>query len=130
MSMWSTRRPSAVVLKTPSAPFLSQLTDRAGMIVSPKAAAAEGKDFAQHPVCAGPMKFVERVAQDHVTLERFADYWNKDAIHIDRVIYQSHPRQLDPPRQPAGRQHRPRGIHRAHRHRRGEAQSEAEARDL
>ena len=77
-----------IVLKTPSAPFLSQLTDRAGMIVSPKAAAAEGKDFAQHPVCAGPMKFVERVAQDHVTLERFADYWNKDAIHIDRVIYQ------------------------------------------
>jgi peptide/nickel transport system substrate-binding protein len=77
-----------IVLKTPSAPFLSQLTDRAGMIVSPKAAAAEGRDFAQHPVCAGPMKFVERVAQDHVTLERFADYWNKDAIHIDRVIYQ------------------------------------------
>jgi peptide/nickel transport system substrate-binding protein len=77
-----------IVLKTPSAPFLSQLTDRAGMILSPKAAAAEGRDFAQHPVCAGPMKFVERVAQDHVTLERFADYWNKDAIHIDRVIYQ------------------------------------------
>jgi peptide/nickel transport system substrate-binding protein len=77
-----------VVLKTPSAPFLSQLTDRAGMIVSPKAAAAEGKDFALHPVCAGPMKFVERVAQDRIVLERFADYWNKDAIHVDRVIYQ------------------------------------------
>jgi peptide/nickel transport system substrate-binding protein len=77
-----------IVLKAPSAPFLSQLTDRAGMIVSQKAAEAEGKDFSQHPVCAGPMKFVERVAQDHVTLERFADYWNKDAIHIDRVIYQ------------------------------------------
>ena len=77
-----------IVLKSPSAPFLSQLTDRAGMIVSPKAAQAEGKDFGLHPVCAGPMKFVERVAQDHVTLERFADYWNKDAIHLDRVIYQ------------------------------------------
>ena len=77
-----------LVLKTPSAPFLAQLTDRAGMIVSPKAAEAEGKDFGLHPVCAGPMKFVERAAQDHVTLERFADYWNKDAIHIDRVIYQ------------------------------------------
>ncbi len=34
------------------------------------------------------MKFVERVAQDHITLERFADYWNKDAIHLDRVTYQ------------------------------------------
>jgi peptide/nickel transport system substrate-binding protein len=80
-----------VVLKGPSAPFLSQLTDRAGMIVSPKAAEAAGKDFALHPVCAGPMKFVERVAQDHITLERFADYWNKDSIHIDRVIYQAIP---------------------------------------
>ena len=77
-----------LVLKAPSAPFLSQLTDRAGMIVSPTAAKAEGKDFGLHPVCAGPMKFVERVANDHVTLERFTDYWNKDAIHLDRVIYQ------------------------------------------
>ena len=77
-----------LVLKTPSAPLLSQLTDRAGMIVSPKAAEAEGKDFGLHPVCAGPMKFVERVAQDHITLERFADYWNKDAMHLDRVVYQ------------------------------------------
>ena len=77
-----------LVLKTPSAPLLSQLTDRAGMVVSPKAAEAAGKDFGLHPVCAGPMKFGERVAQDHITLERFADYWNKDAIHLDRVIYQ------------------------------------------
>ena len=80
-----------MVLKEPSAPFLSQLTDRAGMIVSPKAAEAAGKDFALHPVCAGPMKFVERVAQDRIVLERFADYWNKDAIHFDRVIYQPIP---------------------------------------
>jgi peptide/nickel transport system substrate-binding protein len=27
------------------------------------------------------------VAQDHITLERFADYWDKDRIHIDKVIY-------------------------------------------
>ncbi len=77
-----------VVLKEPSAPFLSQLTDRAGMIVSPKAAEAAGRDFALHPVCAGPMTFVERVAQDRIVLERFADYWDKGAIHLDRVIYQ------------------------------------------
>ena len=76
-----------VVLKTPSAPFLAQLTDRAGMILAPKAAASEGKDFAQHPVCAGPFRFGERVAEDHITLERFPDYWDKSAIHFDRVIY-------------------------------------------
>src|SRR6185437_12469036 len=43
-----------IVLKAPSSPFLSQLTDRSGMIVSPKAAEAAGKDFTLKPVCAGP----------------------------------------------------------------------------
>jgi peptide/nickel transport system substrate-binding protein len=76
-----------VVLKQPSSPFLSQLTDRAGMILAPKAAAQEGNDFGLHPVCTGPFKFVERVPQDHVTLERFPQYWNPGAIHFDRVIY-------------------------------------------
>ena len=80
-----------IVLKQPSAPFLAQLTDRAGMVVSPTAAEKEGKDFGLHPVCAGPMRFVERVAQDHITLERYPGYWNKDAIHLDRVIYQPIP---------------------------------------
>ncbi len=65
-----------VVLKSPSGAFLAQLTDRAGMIVSPKAAAQEGKDFALHPVCAGPFRFAERVPQDHITLERFPQYWD------------------------------------------------------
>ena len=57
------------------------------MIVSPKAAQAEGDKFGEHPVCAGPFKFAERVAQDRIVLDRFADYWNKDAIHFDRVIF-------------------------------------------
>jgi peptide/nickel transport system substrate-binding protein len=75
-------------LKAPSGAFLAQLTDRAGMILAPKVAAAEGKDFAQHPVCSGPFKFVERVAQDHVTLDRFPGYWDNKDIHFDRVVYQ------------------------------------------
>jgi len=76
-----------VVLKAPSSPFVAQLTDRAGMIVSPKAAEAAGKDFGQHPVCAGPFKFVERVAQDHITMDRFPEYWDAKNIHFSRVIY-------------------------------------------
>lgn len=76
-----------VVLKQPSSPFVAALTDRAGMIVSPKAAEAEGKDFPLHPVCAGPFKFHERVAQDHITLDRFKRYWNPGAVHFDQVIY-------------------------------------------
>ncbi|HUH92481.1 MAG TPA: ABC transporter substrate-binding protein [Casimicrobiaceae bacterium] len=74
-------------LSAPFAPLLAQLADRAGMMVSPKAAQAEGDKFGAHPVCSGPFKFVERVAQDRIVLERYANYWNKDAIHLDRIIY-------------------------------------------
>jgi peptide/nickel transport system substrate-binding protein len=76
-----------LVLDKPFAPLLAQLSDRAGMIVSPKAAEAEGDKFGEHPVCAGPFKFTERVAQDRIVLDRFADYWKKDAIHFDRIIF-------------------------------------------
>ncbi|HEX3576396.1 MAG TPA: ABC transporter substrate-binding protein [Rhodopila sp.] len=80
-----------LVLKTPSSPLLSLLTDRAGMIVAPKAAAAAGKDFGLHPVCAGPFKFTERVAQDRIVLDRYPGYWDAKDIHFDRVIYQPMP---------------------------------------
>jgi peptide/nickel transport system substrate-binding protein len=76
-----------LVLKTPFSPLIAQLTDRAGMMVSPKAAREAGEKFGLHPVCAGPYKFVERVQQDRIVLERFADYWNKDNIFIDRVVF-------------------------------------------
>lgn len=76
-----------LVLKTPFSPLIAQLTDRAGMMVSPKAAKAEGDKFGLHPVCAGPYKFVERVPQDRIVFEKFADYWNKDNVFIDKIVY-------------------------------------------
>ena len=76
-----------LVLKTPFSPLIAQLTDRAGMMVSPKAAKEAGDKFGLQPVCAGPYKFVERVQQDRIVFEKFADYWNKDNIHIDRVVF-------------------------------------------
>src|SRR6266404_9776787 len=76
-----------LVLKSPFSPLIAQLTDRAGMMISPKAAKAEGDKFGLHPVCAGPYKFVERVQQDRIVFEKFADYWNKDNVFIDRVVY-------------------------------------------
>ena len=77
-----------VVLKSPAAPLLMQLTDRAGMILPPKATEAAGKDFSQAPVCSGPFKFTERVAQDRIVLDRYPGYWAAQDIHFDRVIYQ------------------------------------------
>jgi peptide/nickel transport system substrate-binding protein len=76
-----------LVLKTPYSPLVAQLTDRAGMMVSPKAVKEAGDKFGLHPVCAGPYKFVERVQQDRMVFERFADYWNKDNVFIDRVVF-------------------------------------------
>jgi peptide/nickel transport system substrate-binding protein len=78
-------------LSTPFAPLLAQLTDRAGMMVSPKAAKALGDKFGTSPVCSGPYKFVERVAQDRIVLERFPQYWEKDRYHFDRVVFQPIP---------------------------------------
>jgi peptide/nickel transport system substrate-binding protein len=74
-------------LSAPFAPLLAQLADRAGMIVSPKAAQAEGDKFGARPVCSGPYRFVERVAQDRIVLERYPNYWQKDQVHFDRVVY-------------------------------------------
>ena len=76
-----------LVLKQPYSPLIAQLTDRSGMMLSPKAVKAAGDKFGLHPVCAGPYRFVERVQQDRIVIEKFADYWNKDNIHIDRIVY-------------------------------------------
>jgi peptide/nickel transport system substrate-binding protein len=74
-------------LSAPFSPLLAALADRAGMMVSPKAAKEQGDKFGAHPVCSGPFKFVDRVAQDRITLERYDGYWNKAAVHFDKVTY-------------------------------------------
>src|SRR6516162_6700799 len=76
-----------LVLSAPFAPLLAQLASPVGAMVSPKAAQTAGENFGSHPVCAGPFKFVERVAQDRIVVERFADYWDKDKIKLDRIVY-------------------------------------------
>jgi peptide/nickel transport system substrate-binding protein len=76
-----------ITLTAPDATLLAQLSDRAGMMVSPTAAEAAGADFGANPVCSGPYKFVERVAQDRIVLEKFADHWNADAYHFDKVTF-------------------------------------------
>jgi len=74
-------------LSEPSAPLVGVLSDRAGMMVSPKAAAATGDKFGANPVCAGPYKFRSRVAQEKITVEKFDGYWNRAAIGIDEIEF-------------------------------------------
>jgi peptide/nickel transport system substrate-binding protein len=74
-------------LSQPLVPLLAALTDRAGMMVSPKAAKASGDKFGTQPVCAGPYRFVQRVAQGKIVLEKVADYWDQKSFAIDRVEF-------------------------------------------
>ncbi len=74
-----------LVLKQPDAALVAQLTDRSGMMMAPKATATGNP--AADPVCSGPYRFVERVAQDRIVLDRFPAYWNAGAYHVDRVTF-------------------------------------------
>ena len=73
----------------PYAPLLSLLANRPGTPLSPRILAKTPDEIAANPVCAGPFRFVSRVAQDRITLDRFPGYWNSANIHLDRVVFQT-----------------------------------------
>src|SRR4051794_9759524 len=55
-------------LTAPYAPLLAVLADRAGMILSEDALTREGDKIGTKPICSGPYRFVERVAQDRIVV--------------------------------------------------------------
>jgi peptide/nickel transport system substrate-binding protein len=77
------------VMERPYSPLLYVLTDRAGMMVSPAAAQKDGLNFSLHPVGTGAFRFVEKVPQDHITLERNPNYWAKGLPYLDRLIFRT-----------------------------------------
>jgi peptide/nickel transport system substrate-binding protein len=85
----STSGTSTVVLhlSSPYSPLVSQLADRAGMVMSPKALDAEGANFAQNPVCVGPFMYKDRVAGDHITLVKSPYYYDKSKVHFSSIVY-------------------------------------------
>lgn len=74
-------------LKSPDAALLAQFADRSGMMISPTEAQKTGAKFADNPVCSGPFKFVRRIHQERIVLEKFADYWNAPAIHFETLTF-------------------------------------------
>jgi peptide/nickel transport system substrate-binding protein len=83
-------------LNQPSSPLLSTLTDRSSMMVSPKAAKEKGEDFQRSPVGTGPFTFVEWVKDDHLTVKKNPNYWEKGADgqplpYLDEVYYKPVP---------------------------------------
>ncbi len=75
----------------PFAPLAAVLADRSGMIMSPAQLDKLGDKFGTSPVCVGPFKFVERVAQDRIVLAKSDLYYDKDKVHLDRIVYKPIP---------------------------------------
>lgn len=74
-------------LKSPSAPLVAALADRAGMPVSPAQANKLGEKFGTAPVCVGPWTFVERVPQDRIVLEKSSHYFDPGSARFDRLVF-------------------------------------------
>ncbi|KNC19787.1 ABC transporter substrate-binding protein [Arthrobacter sp. RIT-PI-e] len=72
---------------TPFAPLTAAFADRAGMILSPRAIEETGADLGANPVCVGPFKFVERVPQTSISVERDPLYYDAGNVHLDTITY-------------------------------------------
>ena len=81
-------------LKKPDASLLATLTDRAGMMVSPKVVQERGVELGRNAKGAGtgPFEFVEWVKDDHLLIKRHDNYWDKQGgPYLDRVRYRPIP---------------------------------------
>src|SRR5499425_1970532 len=81
-------------LRRPDAALLATLTDRAGMMVSPKVIQERGAELERNAKGAGtgPFEFVEWVKDDHLLIKRNDSYWNKQGgPYLDRVRYRPIP---------------------------------------
>ena len=76
-------------LKRADAALLSQLVDRAGMMLSPTAIKNDGANLGLNPVGAGtgPFEFVEWKRDDHLTLKKNPNYWVSGRPYLDQLIY-------------------------------------------
>ncbi|MEV6847132.1 ABC transporter substrate-binding protein [Actinoplanes sp. NPDC051411] len=81
--------PQTVVvhLKTPFAPLVGALADRAGMIMSPAALKRLGTNFSSAPVCVGPFKFAKRVPQSSIDVVRDPNYYDAAKVHLDSISW-------------------------------------------
>ena len=77
-----------VDLKTPSAPFLSVLVDRSGMMLSRKTVEAGGADFTRKAFNAGSGPFIltEAVKDDHYAFKKNPSWWGT-AANGDKLPY-------------------------------------------
>ncbi|MRX51629.1 ABC transporter substrate-binding protein [Paracoccus sp. S-4012] len=89
ISAIETPDPHTVVIRVsePAAQLVGKLAERIGIILSPAALDREGDNIGRAPVCIGPYKFVSRVAQDNLVLEKDPEYRLADQFAFDRIIF-------------------------------------------
>ena len=81
-----------ITLKDPQGPFLNNLAMFIFVFASPTALEKAGTGSCKAPVGTGPYKFVEWKPNEQVSLEAFADYWDKpNAAKMKKVIIRNIP---------------------------------------
>jgi len=81
-------------LRRPDAALLATLTDRAGMMISPKVVQERGSELERNAKGAGtgPFEFVEWIKDDHLVLKRNDSYWNtQGGPYLERIRYRPIP---------------------------------------
>jgi peptide/nickel transport system substrate-binding protein len=78
-------------LSTPFTPLAAGLASADGMIMSPAQLAKLGATFTTDPVCVGPFMFDHRVVGDNVTVVKSPYYYDKSAVHVDRIVFKFNP---------------------------------------
>ena len=74
-------------LKEPDSALPLILSDRAGMMVSPKSAASLGAGLDRSPVGTGPWKFVSWADGDNMVVRRNDRYWRKGLPYLDGIVF-------------------------------------------
>lgn len=77
-----------ITLKEPYSGMLTRFVS--AKILSPKLISENSGDIAKKPVGTGPFRFVEWVQGDHLTVERFDDYWEK-GDRVKKITYKPVP---------------------------------------
>jgi peptide/nickel transport system substrate-binding protein len=94
ISSVETKGPDHVILhlSKPYAPLPYSLAGIfGGLVASPTAIQKYGKDYANHPVGAGPFRFVSQQPGNYVTMERWDGYWDKEHPYLDKVTFRAIP---------------------------------------
>ncbi len=75
-------------LKQPDTALPLILSDRAGMMSSPTAFKALGREHDRKPVGAGPWKFVSWADNERLIVTRFDKYWQPGKPYLDGIEFQ------------------------------------------